>query len=206
MTDRESIFSALRGAVAETSPEARTPLPDWDPDVCTAKSRLPNPGLWENFAENLSAVNGRPMRTVEELAGFLEKNGYATGFCDPELMESVGAPLAAAGLDVRNTFERSNIDTYQFGVTRATGAIAESGTIVIDDHQTCNRLAALAPWVHIAVLHPDRVFETLHDAITAFGDCPNIIWITGPSKTADVEGILIEGVHGPGEQICLLME
>jgi L-lactate utilization protein LutC len=34
---------------------------------------------------------------------------------------------------------------------------------------------------------------------------PNIIWCTGPSKTADVEGILIEGVHGPGEQIALLV-
>ena len=36
------------------------------------------------------------------------------------------------------------------------------------------------------------------------GDSPNIMWCTGPSKTADVEGILIEGVHGPGEQIALL--
>ena len=45
----------------------------------------------------------------------------------------------------------------------------------------------------------------LSNAIAAFGDSPNIIWCTGPSKTADVEGILIEGVHGPGEQIALLM-
>ena len=43
------------------------------------------------------------------------------------------------------------------------------------------------------------------DASNALGDSPNIIWCTGPSKTADVEGILIEGVHGPGEQIALLV-
>jgi L-lactate dehydrogenase complex protein LldG len=36
-------------------------------------------------------------------------------------------------------------------------------------------------------------------------DDPNIIWVTGPSKTADVEGILIQGVHGPGVQACLLV-
>ena len=36
-------------------------------------------------------------------------------------------------------------------------------------------------------------------------DAPNTIWCTGPSKTADVEGILIEGVHGPGEQVALLI-
>jgi len=32
-----------------------------------------------------------------------------------------------------------------------------------------------------------------------------VIWCTGPSKTADVEGILIEGVHGPGQQIALVV-
>lgn len=56
--------------------------------------------------------------------------------------------------------------------------------------------------------YPDydlSLVRTIPDAIAAFGDSPNIIWCTGPSKTADVEGILIEGVHGPGEQIALLV-
>jgi hypothetical protein len=35
---------------------------------------------------------------------------------------------------------------------------------------------------------------------------PNVIWCTGPSKTADVEGILIEGVHGPGVQVALFVD
>jgi len=42
-------------------------------------------------------------------------------------------------------------------------------------------------------------------AVAALPVDPNVIWVTGPSKTADVEGILIEGVHGPGRQITLLM-
>ena len=42
-------------------------------------------------------------------------------------------------------------------------------------------------------------------AIAALGDDPNVIFCTGPSKTADVEGILIEGVHGPGEQVALIV-
>jgi L-lactate dehydrogenase complex protein LldG len=43
------------------------------------------------------------------------------------------------------------------------------------------------------------------DALLAPDEDPNVIWVTGPSKTADVEGILIEGVHGPGEQAVLLV-
>jgi L-lactate dehydrogenase complex protein LldG len=56
------------------------------------------------------------------------------------------------------------------------------------------------------VLYSEEIHRTIPEAIAALGDSPNIIWATGPSKTADVEGILIEGVHGPGEQIALLMD
>ena len=49
------------------------------------------------------------------------------------------------------------------------------------------------------------LFSDLPQAVAALGDDPNIIWCTGPSKTADVEGILIEGVHGPGVQIALVV-
>jgi len=49
------------------------------------------------------------------------------------------------------------------------------------------------------------VLANVAQAVAVLGDDPNVIWCTGPSKTADVEGILIEGVHGPGRQIALLM-
>jgi L-lactate dehydrogenase complex protein LldG len=57
----------------------------------------------------------------------------------------------------------------------------------------------------VAVLEKHEVHRAISDAIAALGESPNTIWCTGPSKTADVEGILIEGVHGPGEQIALLI-
>ncbi|MFM9081371.1 MAG: LUD domain-containing protein [Opitutaceae bacterium] len=51
----------------------------------------------------------------------------------------------------------------------------------------------------------DDIFCDISQAVAALGDDPNVIWCTGPSKTADVEGILIEGVHGPGEQLALIV-
>ena len=88
---------------------------------------------------------------------------------------------------------------------RAAAGIAESGTIVITDESTPDRLAALAPWYHIALLDRADIHRTIGDALAAMPKDPNIIWVTGPSKTADVEGILIQGVHGPGAQACLIV-
>ena len=110
-----------------------------------------------------------------------------------------------AGLQVETTYDRARYDDYQFGITRATGAIAESGSLIIDDLNTSHRLAALSPWVHVGVLRISEIHRSIPEAIAALGESPNVIWCTGPSKTADVEGILIEGVHGPGEQIALLI-
>ena len=107
---------------------------------------------------------------------------------------------------METTFDRTRVDDYQFGITHAAGAVAETGSIILTDKTTSSRLAALAPWVHVAVLTRATIFADLQHAVTALADDPNIIFCTGPSKTADVEGILIEGVHGPGQQAALLSE
>jgi L-lactate dehydrogenase complex protein LldG len=107
-------------------------------------------------------------------------------------------------LSLRTSLDRGHIDDTRFGITRAAGAIAETGTLILTDAGTSTRLSALAPWIHIAVLDPNTIHAHVNDAIAALGDDPNVVWCTGPSKTADVEGILIEGVHGPGEQVALI--
>jgi L-lactate dehydrogenase complex protein LldG len=202
-SSRDSILAKIAAATATVpSPAA---LPDYENEVLHAQARLGAGSLWEIFARNFRAVSGKPMEDVSLLADFLRAKGFLHGYCDPQLLEAVGKPLAAAGLTVETVFERSRYDDYQFGVTRASGAIAESGSLIIDDLRTSDRLAALSPWVHIAVLTEEEILRTISEAIERFGEAPNIIWITGPSKTADVEGILIEGVHGPGEQIALLV-
>jgi L-lactate dehydrogenase complex protein LldG len=200
---RSVIFSKLQSATAAL--KSKAPLPEYDVAITHSQSKLEGDDPCEIFSRNFKAVNGRPMTSVADLADFLKSGGHTRGYCDPALSDSVGNQLAAAGLTVETVYDRSRYDDYQFGITRASGAIAESGTVIIDDDRTSHRLAALSPWVHVAVLERSEIHLTIADAIAAFGESPNIIWCTGPSKTADVEGILIEGVHGPGEQIALLV-
>lgn len=201
---RSAIFAKIEAATSAIQEKA--PYPAYDPAILHSAPRLEGQDLWEIFARNLAAVNGRPMTSIAALADFLKAGSQLHGYCDPALYETIGRPLADTGFTVETEYHRDRYDDYQFGITRATGAIAESGSIILDDEFTSHRLAALSPWVHIAVLRRDEIHRTIPDAIAAFGNSPNIIWVTGPSKTADVEGILIEGVHGPGEQVAFLMD
>lgn len=200
---RTTIFRKIQSATAALKHKAA--LPEYDVASTHSAPKLEGGDLWEIFCRNFKAVHGRPMTSVEELVTFLQSGNQLHGYCDPALFDAVGSKLVKAGLTVETIYDRARYDDYQFGITRATGVIAESGSVIIDDDRTSHRLAALSPWVHVAVLERDEIHRTISDAIAALGDSPNIIWCTGPSKTADVEGILIEGVHGPGEQIVLIV-
>jgi hypothetical protein len=54
--------------------------------------------------------------------------------------------------------------------------------------------AALAPWYHIALVSHAEIHRTIADALAAMPDDPNLSWVTGSSKTGNVEGIPIQGV------------
>lgn len=180
----------------------RTPLPD--PAREQAVSRFGRAGdepLADRFRENWRNASGIWVSGFPELAALLEKEAPGRGYCDPEWVESLRA--AWAGADLTTGFVRNEVDGLAFGVTRAWGAIAETGTVILIDGQTPARLTALAPWVHAAVIPPGAFYRTVGEALEALPEDPSVVMITGPSKTADIEGILIEGVHGPGLQIAL---
>ena len=201
--DREAIFSRVRGALAPL--EKRAPLPDWDNELIHMRTLRGTVDAWPLFCERLKLVNGVSFESLVALVTWLDGNGWRHGYCDPKLWPSMKAAFPPT-FTVQTTFDRTRVDDYQFGITRAAGAVAETGSIILTDKTTSSRLAALAPWVHIAVLTRSTIFTDLQHAVTALTDDPNIIFCTGPSKTADVEGILIEGVHGPGQQAALLGE
>lgn len=202
-TSREKILSRVKAALAPLP--TRAPLPDWDRDLVRMRESRPAVDLWTQFAERLKAVNGTPLAGVAELVALLEKNSWKHGYCDPALWPRFQAAFPA-GFTVETTFDRARMDDYAFGITAATGAIAETGTLILSDGNTSSRLGALAPWLHVAVLRRAQIFPDITAAVAALPADPNVIWVTGPSKTADVEGILIEGVHGPGVQVALLVD
>lgn len=200
---REKILSRVRAALEPL--KDRAPLPEWDQELVRLRTTQPSADLAALFAARLAAVNGTVANSIAELVTLLERGDWRHGYCDPALWPKL-QPAFPANFTVETTFDRTRVDDYDFGITAATGAIAETGTIILSDRDTSSRLAALAPWVHVAVLSRANIHADLTAALAAMPADPNVIWVTGPSKTADVEGILIEGVHGPGRQVALLVE
>lgn len=201
MTAREKIFAGIKSAL--------TPLPEREARPVVAHGAA-DPQWLAGEADNLALFKKRA-----KAAGTLcfDTPGGCLSWLFEQQAKLVYLPEELASLDAKfseivkitHDYTRARVDEIDAALTMAHGAIAETGTIVLTDESTPDRLAALAPWMHVAVVRKETIRRSVADALAAMPDDPNIIWVTGPSKTADVEGILIEGVHGPGVQGCLLV-
>ncbi len=93
------------------------------------------------------------------------------------------------------------------GITGVCAAIAETGSIVCASGAQRWRGLSLIPPAHIAILREDQIVPDLVDFFAGrvgSGLPAHLALISGPSKTADIEGILITGVHGPG-RVCVVL-
>ncbi len=94
------------------------------------------------------------------------------------------------------------------GITIARGAVADTGAIVLWPTRDEPRLISLVPAVHIAVLDADKIYNSLTEmmAVERWSDGmpTNVLLVSGPSKTADIEFTLVFGVHGPKELVVLI--
>ena len=97
------------------------------------------------------------------------------------------------------------------GITGVDFAVAETGSLVILSSADRSRLATLVVPIHIALVQKDQILAGLMELFSAvsvrFGTSPpsQMVFITGPSKTSDIEMVLVKGVHGPLEVHILLI-
>jgi L-lactate utilization protein LutC len=118
---------------------------------------------------------------------------------------------------------RETLLGLEVGVTMALMGIAEHGTIVLTSSDASvaegrTRMVALLPLIHIAILPLSQIVGTLSEAIQALDSGakddsgvahlpPTVTFITGPSRTADIEQELVLGVHGPhGQHVILVLD
>ena len=176
MSDRDAIFAAL----PPSSGKARTPLPPAPLPTLTTDE------LWAIFAERLEELGGR-IGTKADIDVFLARPHVL----DHEAADRLG--LDAGGAPIWDA---------EVGVTTADLAIAETGSLLLSTGPARARMISLSPVVHVVIVPRDRIVATLAEAFARLSDRTTVI-ITGPSRTADIEGVLVRGVHGPGEIVVV---
>lgn len=119
--------------------------------------------------------------------------------------------LTTEGIDVFSGDFRTAGHVPAAGVTFCNFCMADSGTVVLESTDEDIRLATTLPEVHFVIADPAKILE---DNLAAVGpmtsmhegnDPKFIAYITGPSRTADVERVLTIGCHGPRELHILLV-
>ncbi len=115
----------------------------------------------------------------------------------------------------RESLRQKFIDA-SVGISGANMAIAETGTIVIVTNEGNADLVTTLPPVHIALFGIDKLVDTMEDAVAVLRMLPRsgtgqlissyVNWITGPSRSADIEQSLAIGVHGPREMHCVIID
>lgn len=103
---------------------------------------------------------------------------------------------------------RTFCEQADVGISASQAAFAETGSVVMSSGIGQSRLATLLPPVHIALLATGQLLPDIFSwAQNRKGEMPaNLLFITGPSKTADIEQTMAIGVHGPQRFIVILYD
>ena len=96
--------------------------------------------------------------------------------------------------------------SIRVGVTKALCGLADTGSVLEADGQGSPLHASLLVETHIAVLKKSDILPSLPDAMPLVKSKRAATFITGPSRTADIEMTLTIGVHGPKEIVVFLVD
>lgn len=212
---RTAIFTRLRAA-APAQPLTM-------PDVAAYYDASPLPGAADRmtrFSERARSWQAEVIETdrdhwLEALAGVLEAKGVRRLLAgrDTAISHALETGSVPAQLhwydDPIESCKDFLFDAVDAGITTTRGGIAETGSLILWPDRSEPRTLSLVPPLHIAVLEAAQLHETLHGAMRAqawAADLPtNALLVTGPSKTADIQRLLVYGAHGPKQLVILLL-
>ena len=165
------------------------PWSDWDPES-RFRERALGLGSTVDEADSIAAV---PTAVARYLAAH---SLPARAACWPEL---AGLDWVAAGVEVMT---RAATDSDLVGITGAYCAIAETGTLVTLSGPPTPATSSLLPETHVAVVARSRIVRGMEEAWALLrqerGELPRAVnFISGPSRTADIEQTVTLGAHGP---------
>lgn len=209
---RQAILSSIRSHLAASVPEESHENLPQNPAIL---SKTPSDiSLVDLFRQSVEAVNGHGIivNNDTDIAAALTRiitdlKAQRLAISDNPEVERL---LNLTDLEIEELGvapDAHDIFRFDVGITTVQAAIAETGTLVLDSTQERHRLVSLVPPVHIAIVDASKIYETLGEALAFIHKkeiSPAVTFITGPSRTADIELTLTVGVHGPQELYVII--
>jgi L-lactate dehydrogenase complex protein LldG len=180
----------------------------------------PAPGLFDEFALRVTTV-GAELHHVKTFAEARKVLLDLIKYTKIKKVVAVDGPLQrAAGID--EALRTMGVETYNdtvgiaahaetadMGISGVEFGIAESGSVCADAYSVESRLVSTLPPIHVAFLSSANIVPGIEEAmyiISQVYDRGYISFITGPSRTADIERVLTIGVHGPSRLIIIAID
>lgn len=207
ITPKERLLKKIRKALLE---KRDNPYPNLEEmPIYPPSDELPE----VMFAENFSAVAGQfvfcedEIQFIENLLTLAEQRNWHKIYCwEPALQETLDKyeyPYFATDKD----FEQAEV-----GFTLCEALIARNGSIIISNANKGGRRLSIYPPVHIVLAYTSQLVMDVKDGLNLIkqkygAQVPSMIsFITGPSRTADIEKTLVLGAHGPKEVFVFMLD
>ena len=175
---------------------------------------------WNDFAENAqnASVEIKIVKSYKDAIADILKIAKAT---DAKMIAGVGADeceeLADVYAEVNKSFKVytdkfdivKNKNELDIGITLGEFGVGETGSICVDNYAYEARIASMLPLINIIFMPKNYIVNNMQDA---FDVLAKVFWkgysgfVTGPSRTSDIERVLTLGVHGPSRVILFAIE
>jgi L-lactate dehydrogenase complex protein LldG len=204
MSARENILGRIRASLHRADDDGAAALVRAH---ITARALSPRPNISGDLAAQFRDKAVRLLNTIAEVPQLRDVPAVAAAY-----MRAHDLPMRAVcwpgfssldwnshGIAMEARLAR---ETDMVGVTGAFCAIAETGTLMTLSGARTSPLTSLLPETHIAVLHVSQIVASMEEAWQrlryTYGEWPRAVnFISGPSRTADIEQTLTLGAHGP---------
>lgn len=150
---------------------------------------------------------------ITELHRLKEKNGWTcAGRHDNDLVHEVTQGLGMDFLETNEKYEVRDLEQCDAGFSACDALVAQTASVLVTNHSAGGRALSVLPPHHVVLATADQMVTTMADGYAVLrekyqGNWPSFIsFITGPSRTADIERVLVLGAHGPKKLTVILIE
>jgi L-lactate dehydrogenase complex protein LldG len=233
MSERENIFGRIREALRVEAPipgahaagkgtskvqtvseaEAAKHIPEWLPPVGeTFEQRVE---LFRANALDLKAeflLLDEPSEMEDYLRGLAASEGWKkVATHSGKLTDRACAGLGLPWITTDAEYDVHELETCDAGISQCEALIAQTGSVLVSSRSSGGRALSILPPHHVVLAFRDQLLPDLPTAFALLkskyqSDYPSLIsFITGPSRTGDIERILVLGAHGPRKLTVLCL-